>query len=200
MKFDLMLTGVGGEGVLTTGVVVMRAAQEQDLYTRGVQLHGLAQRGGTIPTYVRFGDEEEIHSPAPMKADCDLVMAFEPIEAVRAVKYARKDKTKFIINDYPYMPIYGNLSDAAYPDMEEIKNRIEPFAKDIKVYDADERSREEFGNIIYGNVMLIGTAIGAEELPIKKKNMEKAIKKMVPREIDKNLEALEIGLKLGREK
>ncbi len=199
MKFDLMLTGVGGEGVLTTGVIIMKGAQEQGLYTRGVQLHGLAQRGGTIPTYVRLGDKEEIHSPAPMKADTDLVMAFEPIEAVRAVKYARKEKTSFIINNYPYMPIYGNLSDAAYPSIKDIKDRIEPFAEDIKVFDADGVSKKELGDIIFGNVMLVGAAIGAEELPIEKKNMKRAVEKMAPREKDKNLKAFEIGIKMGKE-
>lgn len=148
---------------------------------------------------MRFGDKEEIHSPAPMKSDCDLIMSFEPIEAVRAVKYARKEKTSFIINDYPYMPIYGNLTNTPYPDIEEVKSRIEPFAKQIKVYNADDRSKEEFNDIIYGNVMLVGAAVGAGELPIKKRYMKEAIEQTVPREVDKNLEAFKIGLELGKE-
>ena len=55
-----MLTGVGGEGVLTTGVIIARAANLEGYYVRGVQLHGLAQRGGTIPTFVRFGPEKKL--------------------------------------------------------------------------------------------------------------------------------------------
>ena len=69
MKFDLMLTGVGGEGVLTTQVMIARAANIEGYYVRGVQLHGLAQRGGVIPTFVRFGSEKELSSPGIMQAN-----------------------------------------------------------------------------------------------------------------------------------
>ncbi len=199
MKFDLVLTGVGGEGVLTTGVIVTKAAHEEGHYVRGVQLHGLAQRGGTIPTYLRFGDKEEIHSPSPMKTDADLIMSFEPMEAVRATEYARKDKTKFILNTHPYMPIYGNLENVPYPGMEEIKERIKPFAKDIGVYETDLKSKEEFGDIIYGNVMLVGAAISSGDLPIDKDIMKESIEEVAPRDIEENLKAFEIGLKIGRE-
>jgi indolepyruvate ferredoxin oxidoreductase beta subunit len=67
MKFNIMLTGVGGEGVLTTQVMIARAANIEGHYVRGVQLHGLAQRGGTIPAFVRFGSEKEISSPGEIE-------------------------------------------------------------------------------------------------------------------------------------
>jgi len=197
MKFDLLLTGVGGEGVLTTGVMITKAAHEEGKYVRGVQLHGLSQRGGTIPTYIRFGDKEEIHSPAPMKADVDLVMSFEPIEAVRATEYARKDKTKFILNTYPYMPIYGNLEDVPYPDMDEIKKRIEPFAKDIKVFKTDKRAKKEFGDIIYGNVMLVGAAVSSGDLSLDRNVVRSAVESMAPRNVEENLKAFDLGLEMG---
>lgn len=198
MKFDLVLTGVGGEGVLTTGVIVTKAAHEQGHYVRGVQLHGLAQRGGTIPTYVRFGDKEEIHSPSPMKADADLIMSFEPIEAVRATEYARKDKTDFVLNTYPYMPIYGNLENVPYPSMKEIKERIKPFAKSIEVFESDVISKEKFGDIVYGNLLLVGAAISSGKLPLKEDIMRKSIKELAPREIKKNVKAFNLGLEIGR--
>ncbi len=199
MKFDLVLTGVGGEGVLTTGVIVTKAAHEQGHYVRGVQLHGLAQRGGTIPTYVRFGDKEEIYSPSPMKADADLIMSFEPIEAVRATEYARKDKTDFVLNTYPYMPIYGNLENVPYPSMKEIKERIKPFAKSIEVFESDVISKEKFGDIVYGNLLLVGAAISSGKLPLKEDIMRKSIKELAPREIKKNVKAFNLGLEIGKE-
>jgi len=196
--FNLMLNGVGGEGVLTTGVMLTKAAHEEGHFVRGVQLHGLAQRGGSIPTFVRFGSKEKIHSPGIMKTDADLVMAMEPIEAVRAVEYASKNKTSFLINDYPYMPIYGNLQDVPYPKMKEIKKRIKPFAKDIKVLEADRVAEKEFEEIIYGNTIMVGAAIGTGKLPIKEETMKKVLKSSVPREVKKNLKAFEIGLKIGK--
>ncbi|MFW5902374.1 MAG: indolepyruvate oxidoreductase subunit beta [archaeon] len=200
MKFDLVLTGVGGEGVLTTGVMITKAAHEQGHYVRGVQLHGLAQRGGTIPTYIRFGDKEEIHSPSPMKSDADLIMSFEPIEAVRATEYARKDKTDFILNTYPYMPIYGNLENVPYPSIEEIKSRIKPFAKSIEVFKSDIIAKKKFGDIIYGNVLLVGAAISSGKLPIDEEVMKKSIEELVPRGKEKNLKAFELGLEMGKNK
>ena len=84
MRFDSLLIGVGGEGVLTSGVILARAANIEGHYVRGVQLHGLAQRGGSIPTFIRFGSEKELYSPGIMQGNADLVLAFEPLEAVRA--------------------------------------------------------------------------------------------------------------------
>lgn len=197
--FNLMLNGVGGEGVLTTGVMITKAAHEEGYFVRGVQLHGLAQRGGSIPTFVRFGSEEKIHSPGIMKTDADLIMALEPIEAVRAVEYADKDKTSFLLNDYPYMPIYGNFRDVPYPKMKEIKSRIKPFAKDIEIFEADKIAEKEFGDIVYGNTIMVGAAIGSGKLPISEDTMREVIKSSVPRGVEKNLKAFDIGLDLGEE-
>lgn len=198
-KFSVMLTGVGGEGVLTAGVMVAKAAELEGHYVRGVQFHGLAQRGGTIPTIVRFGEEEKIHSPGVMQGDSDLIMAFEPLEAVRASKYARKEKTSFIINEYPYMPVYGNLEDVPYPEIAEIKERLKPFAKDIKTLKANQKAKKKFGNIIYGNTILIGAAVGSETLPLGRESVQEAVESLSPRGVEKNIKALELGLEIGKD-
>ncbi len=198
--FNAMLTGVGGEGVLTAGVMIAKAAEIEGHYVRGVQFHGLSQRGGTIPTIVRFGDKEKIHSPGIMQGDADLIMSFEPLEAVRAGKHARKQKTSFVISEYPYMPVYGNLQDLPYPKMDEIKERLKPFAKEIKTFKADQKAKKKFGKIIYGNTILIGAAVGSGELPLSEKNVKEAIKITSPRETDTNLKAFETGLEMGEKK
>ena len=198
MKFDLMLTGVGGEGVLTTGVIIARAANIEGYYVRGVQLHGLAQRGGTIPTFVRFGDEKEISSPGIMQANSDLILSFEPLEAVRATFYARKEKTTFIINNHPYIPIYANLDKIPYPDLKKILKKVKPFAKDIHVFDANNLAEKEFGDVIFGNTILVGVAVGKGLLPLKEESLRESIKSTVPRAIEKNLKAFDFGLKIGK--
>ena len=198
MKFDLMLTGVGGEGVLTTGVIIARAANIEGYYVRGVQLHGLAQRGGTIPTFVRFGDEKKISSPGIMQANSDLILSFEPLEAVRATFYARKEKTTFIINNHPYIPIYANLDKISYPNLKKILKKVKPFAKDIHVFDTNNLAKKEFGNVIFGNTILVGIAVGKGLLPLKEESLRESIKITVPRGIENNLKAFEFGLKLGK--
>jgi len=198
MKFDLMLTGVGGEGVLTTGVIIARAANIEGYYVRGVQLHGLAQRGGTIPTFVRFGDEKEISSPGIMQANSDLILSFEPLEAVRATFYARKEKTTFIINNHPYIPIYANLNKIPYPDLKKILEKVKPFAKNIHVFDTNNIAKKEFGDVIFGNTILLGIAVGKGLIPLKEESLREAIKITVPKGIEKNLESFELGLKIGK--
>ncbi len=197
MKFNLMLTGVGGEGVLTTQVIIARAANIEGYFVRGVQLHGLAQRGGTIPTFVRFGDEKEIFSPGIMEADSDLILAFEPMEGLRATYYARKDKTSFIINNSPYMPVYGNLMNLPYPEKNEILKKINQFSKKTYMFNASKIGKEKFGSTIFGNVLVVGFAVGKGLLPLKKESLRKAIKITAPRDVDLNIKAFELGLKYG---
>jgi len=194
MKFDVMLTGVGGEGVLTSGVIIAKAAHIEGHYVRGVQLHGLAQRGGTIPTFVRFGSKNKISSPGIMQANANLILSFEPLEAVRAAYYARKNKTVFVINDYPLIPVHANIFDIPYPDTNEIIKKINPFAKKIFVFKAHDYAEQEFGNTIFGNTILLGAVVGAGLIPLKEKSLREAIKASVPKKIETNLKAFEVGL------
>jgi len=198
MKFDLMSTGVGGEGVLTIGVIIARAANLEGYYVRGLQLHGLAQRGGTIPTFVRFGDEKEISSPGIMQANADLILAFEPLEAVRATFYARKEKTTFVINNHPYIPIYANLNNIPYPSLDKILKKIKPFAKDIHVFDTNNLAKKEFGDVIFGNTILLGIAAGKGLIPLKEERLREAIKITVPKGVESNLKAFDFGLNIGK--
>lgn len=198
MKFDILLTGVGGEGVLTSQVILARAANLEGYFVRGAQLHGLAQRGGSIPTMARIGSEDEISSPGIMQANADLVLAFEPLEAVRAVYYARKEKTVFVVDDARYVPIYSHLLDIPYPSIDEIKERITLFAKEIHIFSAHKIAKEEFGDPIFGNTILLGAAKGLGVLPLKEESLKGAIELTAPRGTEENLKAFERGLELGR--
>jgi len=205
VKFDVLLTGVGGEGVLTTQVVIARAANLERYFVRGLQLHGLAQRGGTLQTIVRFGDEKEIFSPAMMPAssaggpaDANLILAFEPLEAVRAVYYARKEKTVFVIDDEPLVPIYAYLLRRPYPEIKEIEKRLTPFAKNIYFVPASQMAKKECGDPVFGNTVLLGAAHGLGTLPLKKENLIEALKISAPRDLEKNLAAFKAGVDFGK--
>jgi indolepyruvate ferredoxin oxidoreductase beta subunit len=197
MKFNILLTGVGGEGVLTSQVIIARAANLEGYFVRGVQLHGLAQRGGSVPTMVRFGSADKIYSPSIMQANADLILAFEPLEAVRAVYYARPEQAIFVINTHPYIPVYSHLLNIPYPRTGEIERRIKPFAKEIYLCDATSKSLEKFGNPILANTILIGVALGLGALPLRQENVKKAIELTAPGKVEENLQAFESGLKLG---
>jgi len=195
---DVLLIGIGGQGVLSTSVVLARAAQEQGFFVRGVTLHGLAQRGGSIPTFIRF-DKKEIHSPGIMQADADLIISFEPLETLRAAKYARKEKTTFLVNDYPIVPIYSNVLKIPYPKKEEIYKKLNAFSKNTILFNAFGKAKQDYGNIIFGNLMMMGVAVGKGLIKIKQKHVENAIKKTIRHDIDKNIKALREGIEIGKD-
>ena len=113
---------------------------------------------------------------------------------------ARKEKTTFVINDYPLVPIYASLFNIPYPTMSEIIRRIKPFAKEIHVFKASHLGREKFGSAIFGNTILVGVVTGFGLLPLKEGSLREAIRVTAPRETESNIKAFELGLQLGREK
>ena len=192
MTFNMLLTGVGGEGVLVTSVIVSRAAAFDGHKVGGIQLHGLAQRGGSIPTYVRWG--KEIHSPTIPRGEADLILGLETIEAARSCYFASKDRTNFVIDTYSIKPVYAHLHKQHYPSIDEVRHMVKPFAKSISVVNASEICRQKLGNVIYGNVMSLGVAKAAGALPLSERSLIKSIKKTVPRGVEKNIKAFEMGL------
>lgn len=192
MAYNILLTGVGGEGVLMTSTILFRAANIEGHGVRGTQFHGLAQRGGSIPITVRFG--KDVFSPTIPRGKADLIIGLEPIETARFCFYASKERTNFLIDTYPMKPVYANLLNQRYPSMEEIKKMISPFAKKILLVDASNICKEKFGNPIYGNVMAIGAAISAGMLPLKISSVIKSLEQSIPRGLEQNLRALRLGL------
>ena len=195
MVFNVLLTGVGGEGVMLTSVVVARAADIEGYQVRGIQLHGLAQRGGQIPTHVRFG--KNVFSPTIPRGEADLILGMEPVEAARACYFADKKRAAFVIDTYPVIPVYTQILKERYPSTDEVKKIITPFAKKSIFVDASNICTEQYGDPIYGNVMVVGVAIGAGLLPLKQSSVEQSLKVSVPK-LDINMKALRDGLAFGR--
>jgi indolepyruvate ferredoxin oxidoreductase beta subunit len=193
MTCNVLLTGVGGEGVLMTSVIIARAANNEGYEVRGTQFHGLAQRGGSIPTQIRFG--KRVYSPMIPRGQADLILGLEPIEAARSAFYATKERTGFVVDTYPVKPVYLNLLGHTYPSNEEIMKMIEPFSKKTIFVDASNICEEKFGNPIFGNVMAIGVSLSSGMLPLSKKCVLDAIKSTVPpKAIKENLSAFDLGL------
>lgn len=192
MTFNLLLTGVGGEGVLVTSVIIARAAVHEGNSLSGTQLHGLAQRGGSIPTHVRFG--KEAHSPLIPRGQADLILGLEPIEAARSCRFASRERTNFIVDTYPLKPVYSNIHNERYPSNEELMDMIRPFAKKMVFVDASNICEQKFGDPIFGNVMCIGVALANGFLPLSKESIIASIKRSVRRGFKQNMEAFRMGL------
>lgn len=193
MTFNVLVTGVGGEGVLFTSVIITRAANIEGHELRGTQLHGLAQRGGQIPTHIRFG-KEDVFSPTIPRGEADLIIGMEPVEAARYCYFADRERTSFVVDTYPIIPVYTMLLGEKYPSMDEIKAMIRPFAKKAVFADASHICKEKLGDPVYGNAMIVGIAISCGMLPLKKSSVEEVLKQTSGKYAESNLNALRLGL------
>lgn len=189
MTFNILFAGVGGLGAMLTSVIVARAANFDGYQVNGSQIHGLAQRGGAIPIQVRFG-KEIIYSPMIRNGEADLIIGFELIEALRYTNLTNKGRTNFLIDILQIQPI----DTSNYPTVDQIKTEVNKFAKKSLFVDAAKISKEKFGNMIYGNIILLGLAIKERILPLSKEAIIKSLEATLPKDLENNVKALELGL------
>lgn len=187
---NVLIVGVGGQGTLLTSRIIAQVAVQMGFDVKVSEVHGMAQRGGSVVSQVRYG--EKVYSPIIKKGDADIILAFEKIEAARWLDYLKADGL-VIINDERVDPLPVLSGKAQYPHdiVDKIKNvvnnTIEINATDIAI---------KCGNIRTANVVLVGILTAAMDIPVNE--VEKAIKEMVPdKAIEVNLKAFAEGLKMA---
>jgi indolepyruvate ferredoxin oxidoreductase beta subunit len=195
-EFNIVITGIGGQGVLTLANIISEAALKQGYDVKGSELHGLAQRGGTIPCHVRFG--KKMYSPLVLEGEADLVIALEPLEALRACYYGSKEsKTVFLIDSYRAIPLSVSVLGQKYPSLKEISKLLKPFSKKAIVLNASKAVRRETGDIIATNICLLGYANSKKLIPIKKKFLLWGIREIVPEKyFETNKRIFELGSRI----
>lgn len=184
---NLLLAGVGGQGILLASDIIGKVMMKAGLDVKKSEVHGMAQRGGCVTSYVRYG--RKVYSPIAKEGDVDILVAFEKLETLRYLNQL-KAGAKVIINEEEIYPPSVNLGDAAYPvDAAEIVRRQ---FKDVLVLNAPELARKA------GNARAVSTVmLGAlsrhllEASPEDWKNVirEEFTEKLVPA----NLKAFDLG-------
>jgi len=194
-EFNIIVTGVGGQGAMTLGMIIAEAALKQGYDVRTTEVHGLAQRGGSIPLHIRFG--EKMYTPLILEGEANLIIALEPLEALRTTYFgSKKHKTIFLIDKYKLPPITVSVLGEGYPRIENIVNHIKPFADRIIIINASEIVIKETGNDITSNVFMLGYAIGNKLIPLKEKIVLETIKEIVPKKyLEVNKKIFELGMK-----
>lgn len=186
---NILIVGVGGQGTLLTSRIIAQVAVQMGYDVKVSEVHGMAQRGGSVVSQVRFGDK--IYSPIIKKGDADVLLAFEKLEAARWLDYL-KPGGKVIINDDRVDPLPVMTGKAKYP--QDIDQKIASLVPDTTVVDATSMAIA-CGNVKAANVVLVGMLAGAMGLPAQE--VEKAITAMVPaKALDVNLKAFQEGEKL----
>ena len=185
MTKNIMIVGVGGQGTLLASRIIGGVVISEGYDVKISEVHGMSQRGGSVVTYVKFG--EKVYSPIIDKGESDIILAFEMLEAYRALPYLKKGG-KIIVNGQQMNPMPVITGACEYP--ENIAEKIGKKA-DITVVDALSLAKEA-GNIKAVNVVLIGLMAKSTDIAYEK--WIETIKTTVPEKfLDVNLKAFDLG-------
>ena len=192
MKKDILICGVGGQGTVLASKLIASAAMEEGCTVHSAETIGMAQRGGSVTSHVRIG---EASSPLIPKGKCDVLLAFEPAEAVRNLSYLKQGGL-VIVNEVPVKPTTESLQETGY-DGKEMIAYLRRKCRMIVVN--SEELCKEFGSTKYFNVCLLGVAAGSGELGIAPASVEEQIRARVPEKfVEANLMAFRAGMAAAR--
>ena len=186
---NCILCGVGGQGTVLASKLIAQSAMQKGKFARTAETIGMAQRGGSVVSHVRTGDQ--VPSPLIPEHEADVLIGFEPAEAVRTLRYLKKDGT-VVVNTRGIQPVTASLTGKGYPEQEMLDYLCAQVSRIILV--DGEKICNQCGSAKVLNVALLGAAAQAGVLDVTLAEMEQAIRERVnARFIDMNLNALRLG-------
>lgn len=193
MNKDILICGVGGQGTVLASKLIAAAAMNSGHAVHSAETIGMAQRGGSVTSHVRIGDKA--YSPLIPKGSADIILAFEPAEAVRNLSYLKKDGT-IIVNSVPVKPTTESLNDTGYDGVEMLEYLKRKC--NCLIIDA-EKICEPFGSSRYFNAAILGAAVGTGKLGLTAEALMQEIEARVPTKfIDTNKKAFLAGLECSK--
>ena len=187
---NVMIVGVGGQGTLLASRILGNAVIDEGFDVKVSEVHGMSQRGGSVVTYVKFGDK--VYSPVIDKGEADIILAFEQLEAYRALPWLKKGG-RIIVNEQKINPMPVITGAANYP--ENIIEKLKEMCS-VTSLDALELAKEA-GSIKTVNVVLIGVLAKSTDIPYE--SWVKTLLKTVPEKFaEMNLKAFELGYNFDR--
>lgn len=190
--YNIYISGVGGQGIIKTSTVIGEAAMKSGIEVVMSEVHGMAQRGGGVSTELKIGSA---YSPIIENGSSDLLIAFEPIEALRAIPKIG-EKTTVVVNTSPIYPFNIRESEIKYPDIEDTLKELKN--KSMKVFSVEaDKIAKKSGNILSMNMVLLGCATAVDGFPLKKENVINSMMVNLPEKtLEINLKAFESGFYL----
>lgn len=187
MKTDIILAGVGGQGILSIATILGAAALEENLYLKQAEVHGMSQRGGDVQSNLRISSNP-IHSDLIPLGGADLIVSLEPMEALRYTSYLAPDGW-VVTNTNPFVNIEN------YPEMEKIEGELDSLPN-VVAFNMDEKARELLSPRS-SNMVLLGAA--SPFIDITPEKIEKAIHTIFDRKGEKIVESNIKAFRAGRE-
>ena len=184
---DIVLCGVGGQGTVLASKMIAAAAMEKGLGVMSAETIGMAQKGGSVFSHLRVGDG--MHTPMIAKGTADIIIAFEPAEAVRMLPFL-KDGGKMVVNSRAVKPVTSVLKGSGY-DGKEMIEYLKRNVKDLTMIDCDVACRE-IGSPKVTNMVLLGAAVRSGALDFDMDDIKTVMRKMVrPQFAEANEKALD---------
>ena len=191
MKTDIVLAGVGGQGILSIAATIGMAALENNLYLKQAEVHGMSQRGGAVQSHMRLSDKEILSDLIP-KGQADIILSVEPMESLRYLPFLNKNGW-LVTNTKPYK----NIND--YPEESEILELVKNYKNHIAI-DADKIA-SDIGSKRSSNRVMLGAA--SPFFAISPESFEEGIRKIFSRKGDKvvdlNIQAFRAGKDFANE-
>ncbi len=183
---NLLISGVGGQGVVLASYLLSQVAMAEGYEVKQSEVHGMSQRGGSVTSHLRFG--EKVHSPLVAAGTVDILLAFEPLEAMRYIHWI-KPGGLVVYNTVRVNPSPVAAGLAEYP--ADIDERITAAWSDVRAVDAASLA-EQAGTVKAVNVVMLGAV--SQKLPFADETWESVIRQVVPpKTVDTNLKAFALG-------
>ncbi len=188
---NLVVVGVGGQGIILVSRIVGEAALKSGLNVMVSEIHGMAQRGGMVVSMIRIGDA---NSPMIGKGESDMILGFEPVETYRHLDMA-SERTTIITSVNPIIPPTVSADQENYPDLEQLLSNLEGVGKKIVKLDAENMALSAGLPVIVTNIILLGALAGAcDDLPVSAEKLKETIKDNSPSMfVDDNIKAFDVG-------
>lgn len=192
MKYTIQIVGVGGQGVLLASMVLGNAAMKSGYKVAMSEIHGMAQRGGSVLCTLRFGDD--VISPLEAEGDADMIMGFEPVETCRYLSLGNKD-TVVIMNLDPVYPSMVAAGMESYPEIDELIASARSQNQNVRTLEATSLAIEA-GKAVAANAVMIGAVAGVKGFPLDMNVLRETLAENVPQKfLELNLKAFDLGFK-----
>jgi len=196
-EYNIVIAGVGGQGVLTAANILGWAALRAGYKVRMGEVHGMSQRFGSVVSYVRFG--EEVYGSMVPEGKGDVILGFEPVEALRYINHLKEGGIA-VVNTKPIVPVQVSMGQARYPSLDEIR---EIFEKEFRAkwigFNAEELAIKA-GHVVTTNTVLIGALTQIPEFPLDAEHVREVIKLSVPpKAVEMNMKAFDLGIEAAKE-
>jgi indolepyruvate ferredoxin oxidoreductase beta subunit len=189
-EFNVLITGVGGQGVILMSELLGGAAVKDKLKVRGSEILGMAVRGGSVTSAIRLG--EDVYGPLIPDGKCSALVGMEPSEALRNITCLSKSSL-VIVNTATTVPFTVPLGQSSYPSLEVILEKLNKAAEKVITLDAAKMALKA-GSLLTTNVVMLGALFGTERLPINVATIKETIEERFPAKVAPvNIKAFDLG-------